>query len=67
MHPNTYKVCILVEETAYVGAWLRAQTQRQPTLLVALLKLLQTDSNKSFRQALERRQQVLWPDVERLR
>ena len=67
VHPATYEVCILVEETAYAIAIPQAQTQWQPALTVALLCLLQTDLNESFRQALERHQQVRWTDFERLR
>ena len=40
VHLATYEVRVLVEETAYVGARLQAQTQRQPALPVALLRLL---------------------------
>ena len=50
-----------------MGARLRAQTQRYPALPVALLRLLQTEFSEIFRQALERRQRVRWPDFERLR
>ena len=67
VHPATYEVCRLIEETAYIRARLQSQTQRQPTFSVALLRLLQTEFNESFHQALERRQRVRWPDFERLR
>ena len=33
MHPATYKVCSLIEEIAYVGEILWAQTQRQPIFM----------------------------------
>ena len=65
--PATYEVYTLVNETAHIGARLRAQTQRQPTLPVALLHLLQTDFNEIFCQALERWQRVRWTYFERLR
>ena len=58
VHPATYEIFTLMEETAHVGARLRAQTQRQPDSLVALLCLLQMEFNEIFRQALERRQRV---------
>ena len=45
MHPATYEVCSLLEETAYVGTRLQPETQRPPTLTVSLLRLLQTDFN----------------------
>ena len=66
MHPPTYKLFILVEDTVYAGARLRAQTQRKMTLHVALLHLIQMDSNESFRQVLERWQRILWPDFEKM-
>ena len=67
VHPATYEVCTLIKETAYIGARLQDHTQSQPSLPVALLRLLQTEFNKSFRQALERRYRVCWTDFERLR
>ena len=66
VQPETYEVCRLVEETAYVGARLQAKMQRKLTLPVTLLHLLQTELNKSFRQELERRQRVCWTDFEKL-
>ena len=67
VHPATYKVCTLIEDTNHVGAILLAHTQRQPALTVALLCLLQTEFNGSFCQVLERQKQVCWPCFERLR
>ena len=67
VHPATYEVCSLLEERAYAGVRLRSQTQRQPTLPVALLCLLQTEFTEGFRQVLERRQRVLCQGFERLR
>ena len=58
VNPATYEICNLLEETAYVGTRLRAQTQWQPTLPVTLLCLLQMDFNERFRQYLERLQRV---------
>ena len=67
IHPTTYEVCTLINETAHVGARFQVQMQRHTTLSVALLRLLQIEFNESFRQALERRQQVHWPDFGRIR
>ena len=64
VHLATYEVFTLAKETAYVGARLRAQTQRQPDQPVSLLSLLHTQFNESSRQALERQHRVRWPDFE---
>ena len=39
VHLTTYEVRSLLEETAYVRARLRVQTQRHPTFSVAILHL----------------------------
>ena len=52
VHPATYELCSLVEETAYVGASIIAQTHWQMTLPVAHLHLLQTVFNESYCQVL---------------
>ena len=67
LQPATYEICRLMYETAYVRAILRAQMQRQPTLTLALLHLLQTQFIESFCQALEWRQRVRWSDFKQLR
>ena len=67
MHLAMHEVCSLMEETDCVGARLQAQTQIQPIFPVVLLRLLYTEFNESFRQALERHQRVLWQDFEQLR
>ena len=67
VHPAIYKLYNLFKDTTYIGLKLRVQNQRQPTLPVALLRLLHTGFNKSFSQAMERQQQVHWPCFERLR
>ena len=54
VHPATYKMFLLLEETSGVSLSLRAQARQQPTLPTALLCLIQQESNESFRQALER-------------
>ena len=67
VHPTTYKLYTLIEETAYVGARLWDQIQNHPSLPVSLLHFLHKEFNESFMQALERQQQVRWPDFELLR
>ena len=67
VHPVTYEVCNLIEETTYIGAILREQTQRHPAIPITVLCLLQMDFNKIFCQGFERHQRVRWPDFERLK
>ena len=45
-------------DASVVSPRLRAQARQQPTFPAALLRLIQQEFNESFRQALERRQEV---------
>ena len=67
VHPDTYKMLLLLEETSGIRPTLRAQACQQPTFPAALLRLIQHEFNEIFRQALERRQRVRWPNFESLR
>ena len=67
MHPGTYKVPGILGETTWVGARLRAQSHRQPTFPTALLRMIQTEFNESFCQALEHHQRVRWLEFDQLR
>ena len=58
VHPATYKMFLIQEETSGVSPRLREQARQQPTIPAALLRLIQQEFNESFRQALERRQRV---------
>ena len=67
VHPGTYEVLGLLEEATRFGTRLREQAHRNPTLPTSLLRLIQTDFNKSSRQALERQRRVRWMDYNQLR
>ena len=56
-----YKMVPLLEETSWVNLRLKSQARHQPTFPAALLRLIQSGFNESFRQALERRKRVRWP------
>ena len=58
VHPSTYKMFLLLEETSGVILRLQKKTHQQPTFPAALLCLIHQDSNESFRQVLERWQRV---------
>ena len=58
VHPTTYEIFLLLEETSVVSLRLRAQARQQPTFPAALLCLIRQESNEIFCQALERRQRV---------
>ena len=62
-HPVTYEMLLLLEETAGVIPRLRAQEHHQPNLPTAFLRLIQQEFNKSFHQALVRRQRVRCPTL----
>ena len=64
VHPATYKMFLLLEETSGVSLRLRAQACQNPNFPLALLRQIQQDINNSFRQALERRQRVWWTDFD---
>ena len=66
-HPVTYEMLLLLEETAGVIPRLRAQEHHQPTFPAAFLRLIHQEFNKSFHQALVRRQRVRCPNFESLR
>ena len=63
-NPPTFKVVNLIEETGDIIPRLRSQSRLHPTLPASPLHLIQTEFTESFRQALEMRQQVRWPDFE---
>ena len=52
VHPATYEMFLLPEETSRVSPSLRAQACQQPTFPVALLFLIHQEFNESFCQAL---------------
>ena len=58
VHPTTYDMLLLLEETSGVSPRLHAQACQQPTFPDALLCLTQQDFNEKFRQMLERQHQV---------
>ena len=58
VHPTTYEMFLLLEETSMVSSRLQAQARQQPTFRTALLCFIQQEFNKSFRQAVERRHWV---------
>ena len=58
VHPATYNMFLLLEETSMVSSRLQAQARQQPTFPTALLRFIQQEFNKNFRQALERRHWV---------
>ena len=57
---------LLLEETDGVSPMLRAQAHQHPTFPATLLHLIQKEFNESFRQALESRKRVKWPNFESL-
>ena len=59
VHLGTYEVLGLLEDANGVGEQLQAQAHRQRTFPSALLRLIQTDFNEIFHQALDRQQRVL--------
>ena len=65
VHPDTYDMFLLLEETTGVSLRLRAQARQKPTFPAAILCLIQQKFNKSLRQAL--RQRVRWPNFDSLR
>ena len=67
VHPATYEIFLLLEETAGVIPRLRVQARRQPTFPADLLRQIHKEFNENFCQALERRQRVIWPNFESLR
>ena len=50
VHPATYKMFLLLEETSGVSLRLWAQARQQPTFPAALLCFIQQEFNESFRQ-----------------
>ena len=58
---------LLIEETSGASLRPRAHACNQPTFPSALLRLIQQEFNKIFRQALERRHRVRWSNFEILR
>ena len=66
IHPATYEIFLLLEETPGVSLRLRGKARQQPTFLTSILRLIQQEFNKNFLQALERRKRVRWPNFENL-
>ena len=58
VHPATYKMFLLLEETSRISLSLQSQALQQPTFPVDLLCLIQQEFNESFCQVLERQQRV---------
>ena len=58
VHPATYNMLLLLEETSGVSPRLQEQARQQPTFPVDLLCLIQQEFKESFCQALERQQRV---------
>ena len=58
VHPTTYEMFLLLEETSGVIPRLRAQACQQPTFPTALLCLIHKDFNQSFHQTLDRQKWV---------
>ena len=58
VHPATYKMFLLLEETSGVSPRLQEQYRQEPTFPAALLCLVQQEFNESFCQVLERQQRV---------
>ena len=67
VHPTTYEMFLLLEETSEVRTRLREQACQQPTFPVTLLCLIHQEPNESFRQALEMQQRVRCSNSESLR
>ena len=49
-HREVYELMLLINTAEEVNALLQAQFQHQPTIPTALVQLIQTDFNESFRQ-----------------
>ena len=62
VHPATYDMLLLLEETSRVSPRLRTQARHKPTFPAALLFLIQQEFNASFQQAMGRRQRVWRPN-----
>ena len=67
VHPATYKIFLLLQETSGVRPRLRAQARQQPTFPADLFCLIHQEFNKSFHQELERQKRVRSPNFESLR
>ena len=65
-HPATYEMFCLIEETFSVSPWLWVQAHQQLAFPVVLFCLVQQEFDEIFRQALERKQQVQWPNFDSL-
>ena len=63
VHPATYKMFLLLEDTSGIIRRLMEQARYQPTFPAALLCLIHQDFNEIFCQALERRQRVRWTNL----
>ena len=51
VHPATYEILLLLEETSMVSLRLRRKSLQQPTFPADLPRLIHQDFNESFRQA----------------
>ena len=67
VQPIPYEMLLLLEETSGGSLRMKAQARQKPTFPVALLCLIHQEFNKSFHQALERRQRMRWPNFESLK
>ena len=56
VHPATYEMFLLLEETSRVSPRLQEQSCQQPTFPAALLCLIHKEFKEIYRQVLERRQ-----------
>ena len=59
-HPATYNIFRLVKDTTGIIPRLCAQSRQHPDLSAALLRLIHTEFNERFSEALERRKRVWW-------
>ena len=67
VHPVTYNMFVLLEETSGVSSRLQAQARQKPTFPGELLRLIQKYFNEIFCQGLERRHRVRWPNFKNMR
>ena len=67
VHPATYEMFLLLEETSGVSPRLRAQACQQLAFTAALLRLIQQEFDESLHQVLEMWQRVQWLNLESLR
>ena len=60
-HPAVHELVVFVDAAEEVSARLRAQSHHQPDMLAALIHLVQTEFNESFRKVFFSPLPVHWP------